>query len=213
LHFSSSAASFRTRRRTTFVRRYTGWYRYPGYLSSAHPSQKVWMDSLDKVFLFFNPGKFGEMGFLLSRCLESARGIDGSSSAYLGPHLCSDDTDILMPNLDGCRNQLGIHNVFPEENKRISRSRDMFRMLLCLIISLVHSRSMLWAYFTSMRYFLLILLLLFLLFLTCCPSSLLALGGSSHRSHDRCRDRVHFKLDQLRCWSPDLCLEKFRIHR
>jgi hypothetical protein len=89
----------------------------------------------------------------------------------------------------------------------------MFRMLLCLIISLVPNRSMLWAYFTSMRDLLLLLLLLFLFFLTCCPSSLLSLGGSSGRSYDRCRDRVYFKLDQLRGWSSGFRLEEFRIHR
>jgi hypothetical protein len=27
--------------------------------------QELWMNSLDKMFLLFNPGKFGEMSFLL----------------------------------------------------------------------------------------------------------------------------------------------------
>jgi len=89
----------------------------------------------------------------------------------------------------------------------------MFRMLLCLIISLVANRFMSWAYFTSMRDLFLILLRLLLLLLTCCPSSLLSLGVSSGRSRNRGRDRVHFKLDQLRGWSPHLGLEEFRIHR
>jgi hypothetical protein len=43
---------------------------------------------------------------------KSAYRLD--SLAYLRPHLCSNDTDILMPNLDGRRDQLGINNVFPE---------------------------------------------------------------------------------------------------
>jgi hypothetical protein len=89
----------------------------------------------------------------------------------------------------------------------------MFRMLLCLIISLFPNRLMSGAYFTSMRDLLLILLFLFLFFLTCCPSSHLALGGSSGRSHDWCSDRVYFKLDQLRGWSSGFRLEEFRIHR
>jgi hypothetical protein len=85
-------------------------------------------DSLDEMFLLFNrqsePFVLQKPGISLSHCKEHR--------AYLGPHFCCDDTDILMPNLNGGRDQLGVDNVFPKQDESISGSRDMFRMLLCL---------------------------------------------------------------------------------
>ncbi len=68
------------------------------------------------MFLLLNPRQLLEMLLLLHQSLT--------------PHLRRDNANILMSHLHTRRDEFRIDHVYPEEDEGVSRSWDMFRVLL-----------------------------------------------------------------------------------